>query len=274
MRRRLAVSASGANPRGWRSIRTRLVRIVLAAAVLASLAGAVLSARTLHVQPAGLLPTGTTGVVIADLSLSIGDDNLRDGRKALEKVMAANEPIGFVVFSDVPYELLPPGTPARELRPIMDLLAPVRGAVPNPWQQGYRAGTRISQSLELAASMLERDRISPGSILLLSDLDTAPDDFDKLARVLQDLKRAYTIRVVPLSPTSDGMRLFSGSLGPEAIVETDELNSAAPDPTTGVRGSTPAWLLLFGGICFAALALHEGFGTRLGLPRALRERSA
>jgi hypothetical protein len=156
----------------------------------------------------------------------------------------------------------------------MELLAPERGARPNPWQQGYRAGTRISESLELAASMLKRDGISPGSILLLSDLDTAPDDFDKLARVLQDLKREYTIRVVPLSPTSDGMRLFRGSLGPDAIVETDELNSAAPDPTTGVRGSTPLWLLLFGGLCFVALALHEGFGTRLGLPRVLEGEAA
>ncbi len=239
-------------------------------AVLLSLGAAVASARSLHVQPAGLLPTGTTGVVIVDLSLSIGDENLKDVRRALQRVVAANEPIGFVVFSDVPYELLPPGTPARELRPILRLLAPERGVLAYPWNQGYRAGTRISQSLEVAASMLERDGIADGSILLLSDLDTAPDDFDKLARVLQDIKRTVTIRVVPLSPTSDGMRLFNGSLGPGAIVEPDELASAAPDPTTGVRGSTPGWLLVFGGLCFAALALHEGLGTRLALPRAAR----
>ena len=34
-----------------------------------------------------------------------------------------------------------------------------KGTLAYPWEQGYRAGTRISQSLEVAASMLERDGI-------------------------------------------------------------------------------------------------------------------
>jgi hypothetical protein len=249
------------------SVRTRLARLVLALAAVALLAAAAASARSLRVEPEGLLPTGTTGVVIIDLSLSIGDQNLQDARKALRRVIDANEPIGFVVFSDVAYELLPPGTPAKELRPILRLLAPESGKLAYPWQQGYRAGTKISQALELAGDTLRRDRISPGSILLLSDLDTAPDDYDKLARTLQTLKREFRIRVVALSPSSEGRRLFAGSLGESAFAERSELEAKPSDAGAGIRGGTPIWLLVFGGLCLGALAAHELFGARLALPR-------
>jgi hypothetical protein len=266
-RRRTVVDSHDTDALRAASIRTRVVRIALALAAVALLAAAAASARSLEVQPKGLLPTGTTGVVIVDLSLSIGDENLQDVRKALRRVVDANEPIGLVVFSDVPYELLPPGTPAKELKPILRLLAPERGQLSYPWQQAYRAGTRISEALQLAGDILKRDRISPGSILLLSDLDTAPDDYDRLARTLQSLKREVRVRVVPLSPTSDGRNLFGGALGESAFLETSELSAEAPDAETGIRGGTPIWLLVFGGLCFAALAAHERFGTRLALPR-------
>jgi von Willebrand factor type A domain len=265
--RRVMIDSHDAPALRTASLRTRLVRLVLAVATLALLAAAAASARSLQVQPKGLLPTGTTGVVIIDLSLSIGDENLQDARKALRQVVAANEPIGFVVFSDVPYELLPPGTPAKELRPILRLLAPESGKLAYPWQQAYRAGTKISESLELAADMLRRDRISPGSILLLSDLDTAPDDYDKLGRTLQALKREFRVRVVPLSPTSEGRRLFEGSLGPGVFTEPSELEGETSDASAGIRGDIPVWLLVFGGLCFLGLAAHELLGTRLALPR-------
>jgi VWA domain-containing protein len=267
VRRRTFVDTHDAAALRAASIRTRVIRLALAAAAVALLAAAAASARSLQVQPKGLLPTGTTGVVIVDLSLSIGDQNLQDVRRALRRVVDANEPIGFVVFSDVPYELLPPGTPAHELRPILRLLAPETGKLAYPWQQAYRAGTRISEALELARDMLRRDRISPGSILLLSDLDTAPDDYDRLARTLQSLKREVRVRVVPLSPTSDGRRLFGGSLGESAFIEPSDLRATPPDAETGIRGGTPVALLILGGLFFAALAAHEQFGARLALPR-------
>jgi hypothetical protein len=266
--RRTAVDSHDTRALRTASFRTRLVRLLLVVATLASLAAAAASARDLAVHPEGLLPTGTTGVVIVDLSLSIGEENLQDVRRALERVVDANEPIGFVVFSDVPYELLPPGTPAKELRPILRLLAPQNRRLAHPWQESYRAGTRISEALELAGYMLRRDRISPGSILLLSDLDTAPDDFDKLARTLQSLQQEVRVRVIPLSPSSEGFELFSGVLGPTAFTQPSELVTRAPDPASGIRGGTPTGLLVFGALCFLALAAHERFGARLGLPRA------
>jgi hypothetical protein len=75
------------------------------------------------------------------------------------------------------------------------------------------------------------------------------------------------VRVVPLSPTSDGRRLFGGTLGDSAFIEPSELSAEAPDAAVGIRGGTPIWLLVFGGLCFAALAAHEKFGARLALPR-------
>jgi hypothetical protein len=265
-RRRTVIDSHDAPALRAVAIRTGLVRLVLALLALALLAAAVASARSLEVHPEGLLPTGTTGVIIVDLSLSIGDQNLQDVRRALRRVVNANEPIGLVVFSDVPYELLPPGTPARELRSILQLLAPRRGTVSHPWQQGYRAGTRISEALELARDMLRRDRISRGSILLLSDLDTAPDDYDRLSRTLQSIRHEVRVRVIPLSPTSDGRRLFAGTLGEDALTEPSELGTRVTDGPSGIRGGTPVTLLVLSGLCLAALGAHERFGARLALP--------
>ena len=270
-RRRVLVDSHDASALRRASLRTRLVRLVLALFALGLLAAAAASARSLEVHPEGLLPTGTTGVVIVDLSLSIGDQNLQDVRKALGRVVDANEPIGLVVFSDVPYELLPPGTPAKEMRPILRLLAPQNGTVSHPWEQEYRAGTRISEALELARDMLRRDGISPGSVLLLSDLDTAPDDYDRLSRTLQSLRREVRVRVIPLSPTSEGRELFTGVLGESALTEPSELETRSADASTGIRGGTPVTMLVLAGLCFAALAAHERFGARLALP-ALRPR--
>jgi hypothetical protein len=273
VRRRTAIDSHNARELRAAAWRTRLVRLVLALTAVALLAAAAASARGLRVHPKGLLPTGTTGVVIVDLSLSIGDENLQDVRRALKRVVEANEPIGLVVFSDVPYELLPPGTPAKEMRPVLRLLAPSHGKLAHPWQQEYRAGTRISEALELARDILRRDRISPGSILLLSDLDTAPDDYDRLSRTLQSLRHEVRVRVIPLSPTAEGRQLFSGVLGESAITEPSELRAETPDSSSGIRGGTPITLLVLAGLCFVALAAHEGFGTRLALPRVAAEGS-
>jgi VWA domain-containing protein len=273
VRRGTAIDSHNARELRAAAWRTRLVRLVLALTAVALLAAAAASARDLRVHPKGLLPTGTTGVVIVDLSLSIGDENLQDVRRALKRVVEANEPIGLVVFSDVPYELLPPGTPAKEMRPVLRLLAPSHGKLPHPWQQEYRAGTRISEALELARDILRRDRISPGSILLLSDLDTAPDDYDRLSRTLQSLRHEVRVRVIPLSPTAEGRQLFSGVLGESAITEPSELRTETPDSSSGIRGGTPVTLLVLAGLCFVALAAHEGFGTRLALPRLAAEGS-
>ncbi len=95
--------------------RTRLIRLVLAAAAVAALLATVASARSLDVQRHTIVPSGSTGVIVVDVSLSIAN-SYGDVRRTLQNVVGGDAPVGLVVFSDVPYELFPPGTPASELR--------------------------------------------------------------------------------------------------------------------------------------------------------------
>lgn len=249
------------------ALRTRLLRVVTAAAAIVLLAAAAASARGLDVRSRGLLPTGSTGVIVLDLSLSIADEDYLTVRRALRSLIDANAPIGLVVFSDAPYELFPPGTPARELRPLLRLLVPSGTGVPvNPWTQTFRAGTRISTALELAREMLRRDRVEDGSILLVSDLETAPDDVPALGLTLEAFRReSVRLRVVPLSPSSDALTIFGGFLR-ESDLEPSAGGGQRRLPSSA-RGELPVALLVLGGLFFGALASHERFAGRLALPR-------
>ena len=161
--------------------RARILRIAFALAAVILVAAAAWSTRDLETQERGLLPSRTTGVVVIDLSLSITDNDYDTLRGVFRRLIEEDASIGLVVFSDVSYELLPPGTPASQLRPVLRLLVPPRLGQPvNPWTQTFRAGTQISSALQLARTMLERDGVHDGSILLVSDLETAPDDVPAL----------------------------------------------------------------------------------------------
>ena len=260
------------------SLRARVLRVVLIAAAVALLGLATSSARGLNSGTAGPMP-GSGGVVVADLSLSIGEDDYNDIRRTIRRLIDDDALVGLVIFSDVGYELLPPGTPAEELRPLLRHLVPRRttsedaGLPVNPWSQSFRAGTRISSALELARDMLVRDKVRDASILLLSDLITAPEDVPQLARTLQELRRqSIEVRVVPLSPLKDGRTIFEGLLGKSALIAPSEIGGqqAVWDKT---RAELPAGLLVLGGSLLAVLAAHERFVGRLGLPRA-RKRHA
>ena len=254
------------------TFRTRLVRVVLVVAALALLVGAAASARGLDSGRTNGLPTAS-GVVVVDLSLSIGPDDYRTIRATLRQLIASDGSLGLVMFSDVPYEMLPPGTPARELEPVLRLLTPRRattnnpGLPANPWSQSFSAGTRISSALELAHDMLVRDGISHGTVLLLSDLVTAPEDVPRLARTLQGLQDAsINVKVVPLSPLKDGRTIFEGLLGKKALIAPSRIASSEPLPTDASSG-LPVALLVLGALVLLVLAAHERFAGRLWLPR-------
>jgi hypothetical protein len=253
------------------ALRTRIVRGVLVVVAVALLAAAAASASNLDSRERGLLPAGTVGVVVVDLSLSISDDDYNVVRAAFRRLVAEDAPIGLVVFSDVAYELLPPGTPASELRPMLRLLVPPRLGPPiNPWTDTFRAGTRVSTALDLARDMLERDKVANGSILLVSDLETAPDDIPLLARTVDGLRRsAIDLKVVAIAPSSDARVIFEGLLQDRAFAAP--LDSENALPTSSETSSTlPVALLVVSGLLFLTLAFHERFGGRLSLPRAER----
>ena len=272
-RRTPAVASPDAGRLRMASIRTRLLRIVLAVAALALLALAAWSTRGLDPGRPGLLP-GSSGVVVVDLSLSISDDDYQAMRRTVNQLIEDDASVGLEIFSDVAYELLPPGTPAAELRPLLRFLrhgtsgSGVNPSPVNPWSGSFRAGTRISSALERARDMLVRDGVTNGSILLLSDLITAPEDVPQLVRVLRQLRReSIAVRVVPLSPLSDGRTIFEGLLGKSAIVAPTEIQN--PEPVwTGTSVGLDSGLLLFGALLLAVLAAHEHLAGRLGLPRA------
>jgi hypothetical protein len=251
--------------------RTLLLRVILVAAALGCLVAATASARGLASRPPGVLPSGSTGVVVFDLSLSIVERDYPRVAFEVRRLIKEDAPVGLVVFSDVPYELLPPGTPARELRPLLRLLTAVNGKVPpNPWSDSFRSGTVISAALELAAGMLDREHVEHGSIVLVSDLETAPDDVPRLTRLLRELRdRGIRVRVVPLSPIAETRALFESLLGPDAFSEPPAPGSAEVErPVEQRTARLPRGLLLLGGLLFAALAAHEGLTGRLALPRA------
>ena len=252
------------------ALRTRLVRLALVAGAIALIVAAAAAARDPKTNEGALVPPDRIGVVVLDLSLSITDDDYVGIRRTLRRLVAEEATIGLVVFSDVPYELLPPGTPATELKPILRLLvAPDLGPINNPWAQTFRAGTRISAALELAKSTLERDAVASGSILLVSDLETAPDDVPALAQTIDGIDRAgIRLRVVPLNPSSDALSLFTGLLEGDAIAGFTSQGPRGEEPQTVASGTqTPLLFLLLGAIVFLLLAAHEGLAGRMALPR-------
>src|SRR5262245_55532536 len=149
-RRRLAISSPDVGALRGVARRTRLVRVVLVLAAVGLLLAAAASARSDPGHAQGLLPGGTTGVVILDVSLSIADEDYLRVRRTVAQLIADRSSVGLIIFSDVPYELLPPGTPARALRPLLRLLVPPQlGSAVNPWSNTFSAGTRISAAIEL-----------------------------------------------------------------------------------------------------------------------------
>lgn len=265
-RRRTGVDAADLGAFGTPARRAAILRLGFAAAAVALVVGMVANARELEARRPGLVPSGTTGVAVVDLSLSVTDDDYQAVRGAFRRLIADGASVGLVVFSDVPYELLPPGTPASELRPMLRLLVPPRlGSTVNPWNETFRSGTRVSTALQLARSMLERDGVQSGSILLVSDLETAPDDVPALTRTVEDLRRSsIRLRVVGLSPSSDARLIFAGLMqeGPFRPSPSGR-EEAAGSSATAV--GLPTALLVLGALSLLALAAHERFGGMLAI---------
>ena len=125
--------------------------------------------------------------------------------------------------------------------------------------------------------MLERDQVAKGSILLVSDLETAPDDVPALAQTIAALKQAdIRLRVVPLAPSSDAVSLFSGLLEKDAVA-TFAQTPAQAEPDAGIGGvSTPLLLLLLGALVVRAARRARAIRRppRAAAPARSRRRAA
>ena len=247
-------------------LRTRVLRTALAVALAGTLAAAFLLARG-SAQRDTLLPAGTSPVVVLDLSWSTSSDYPRIGA-TLRELAASGRRIGLVVFSDSAYEMFPPGTPARELRPLLRFFAGPRSRrASSPWASSLSGGTRISSALLLARDVLRRERISNGSAVLVSDLGDSPNDRSALsAAVVTYLREGIPLRVVGIDPSASDSRFFRELLGSRPLVPRSDGESRAVGSSTD--DGLPIALFVVGAVFLGLLAVNEHVGARLHWSRA------
>jgi hypothetical protein len=245
-----------------------VLRAALALALVATLALAFLVARGYDPRVAPLVPAGSTGMVVIDLSASVYEGAMEE---TLQKLARAGEQAGLVAFSDVGYELLPPGTPGRELLPIIRYLKPTgdAGDLPvNPWQD-FRAGTRISAGLEVAREALLREGVRRGSVVLISDLDILPDEVQRLAAEIAELKRnGIEVRIVPLDPTPEKLMRIEALTSPSALLRAPGKAGEVRAPEQHSLREALPWTFVFpAALLVVLLALNERLLARLEVRR-------
>jgi hypothetical protein len=245
--------------------RTAIQRSLLAAAVILALLFAVLIGREPAARTAAFLPEGSQGIVVLDLSASISADTHQRIRTTLLRLAATGGRYGLVLFSDSAYEALPPGTDSTELRRVARYYATREGmlSAPNPWSVAFSGGTRISTGLQLARSILERDRLARGSILLVSDLDDDPGDLPLLRRTLVELQAQGTVvRAVGLNAAPEDERLFRRLLAEPGAVGRAGLE-APTETAVAETALVPRALVAFVLVLAALLAANELWRARV-----------
>ena len=270
------------NAAGLRPAARRTALVSAALAIVVGVAALAVNVAARRSEPArvSLLPAGESVVVVLDLSLSIPEVAYARMRNAMTELAASDARVGLVLFSDIAYEVLPTGSPTSELEPVRRYLTPVPGELndstggplyaADPWSGGFRGGTKISVAIDRARDMIEREG-GAGSILLISDLDTADADADPLAASLRRLRQSeIPMRIVPLYPLDENRAYFASQVGRKAFSDWNRFFAeggitARFEPP---RARPPLALVLAGVVLLLALALNELRCRRLDLPRA------
>ena len=272
--------------------RLTAVRVALAAGLTAALAGAVFFAQRPGEGERALVEGADSGVVILDLSASIGQPG-RTVVDPFEYLADTDQEFGLVIFSGQAYEALPPGTSSAELRPIIRALRPfpdvclartdiqcppgTRRVVPDseegerirrlsatPWDSNFRGGTEISRGLSVARDMLERHGMKEHGVLLISDLDDALLDVPKLTRELITYRGQHIpIHVVGLAPFDDDRFFFERILGKDAFVNRADMTPGIDARRRAERAGVPEGLAGLALVLLTLLALNEHFCGRL-----------
>jgi hypothetical protein len=247
--------------------RSRLLRLGLAAALLALFAGAL----WLAVQRPGLpslLPEGSDGVIVLDVSGSIGPRDYRQLAQALDEANSEKRRYGLVVFSDLAYEVFPPGSHPGQLRAVRRFFVPARETrhrlgttrvgrrlyPASPWSVAFTGGTLISRGLDLASRIIERDALRDPAVLLISDLTYDPKDVGAIERALASFRRnRIPLRVVALAPAGRTTEFFD-TFEDAARVGVAQPVTSVVSRRSSEAASTTAPLLL-AGTCLLLLAL-------------------
>jgi hypothetical protein len=255
--------------RVWRaSRRTAVLRVGLAVGLAAILISLLISALRLHTRPTSYFASGGGGLVVADFSKSIDPRAYQRMSQILRTLADSNQRLGLIVFSDDAYEMLPPGTPGDEVRPMLRFFrgdALTLAGLQTPWSNAFLGGTQIGQGLQMARNVLDRDHMKRGTVLLVSDLDDSSTDVPLLTdEVAQYRRQGIRLRVAPLFPSPENLSFFAGLAGPDAVLGDRELldNSKVAE-SQGVMGSFPFWLFVGGAVLLLGLAVNERLTRRL-----------
>ena len=266
--------------------RTSVVRLGLAALLVALLAVAVLLAVNLKQPQSSYFAAGAGGIVVIDLSSSVDPNRYRRIARVLRSVSETGQRTGLVAFSDTAYEVLPPGTRGDEFAAMIrffDIKAPVLPPgtfqpeqsiprlPPSPWTGSFRGGTRISTGLKVAREVIARDGISNPGVLLISDLDDSQFDVRALTNEVGRYEReGIVLRVVPLFPAEEDRKLFYRLVGTQNVVQNQELLSNAKlRERRTVVGTFPYPLVAVGVLLLLGLALNEHLTSRVSWKRAV-----
>ena len=250
--------------------RTAIVRWTLAAVLLALAVATVLLLRDPHIRETRFLPRGSNGIIVLDLSASISTETYSRIGATLTDLVATRGRYGLVIFSDVAYEALPPGTPAEALRPLIryfTLPPQTQPGVPpnfpvNPWLQTFSGGTKISSGLDLARSILLDERASHPRVLLISDLDNDLGDSVKLnGLLLQYREDGLPLHVVALNPDPLDAEFFRKFIASGSFLQA-RLPNEKPRPAER-SAQLPGWVVAAVLSLVALLALNELFAAQL-----------
>lgn len=250
--------------------RTTLVRFAVALGLAAALAGAVFVARSAGSGRAAVLPAGAkTGVIVIDMSASVAGPKFERIANVIRGLVAANQGVGLVMFSDTAYELLPPNSPTSALLQFERFFTPLQifHGQPvygqGPWSQ-FEGGTRISSGLVQGMDALRRAGVTHGSLLLISDLNDASADEAALVTASFDLKKAHIpILIVPVGAAPDSLRIFRSLFGSKAFISPSTFSTTSTRQLASLAVTWP-WLLIAIGVALVALlALNELYNTRL-----------
>jgi hypothetical protein len=246
----------------------RVLTALLAAVAIGCAVAALLLARSPRTRTLVPLGRSANAVLVLDLSASISADTFSRIAGTLRTLSASSGRFALVVFSDLAYEALPPGTPAADLTPLIRYFAlPAQSASqaeanfpPNPWANTFTGGTSISSGMQLALQIALAQHPRP-TVVLVSDLDDNPGDLTTLEGVLtEDRHDGVPVQVVGLNPAPSDAAFFAAALGRGArITYAPTLAQASPRQTTPFPWALAALSLL----AAVVLGLREGWAPRL-----------
>jgi hypothetical protein len=254
------------------AVRTAIVRVLLAAALVALVVATAVSARHPHVTRAPFLPARSGAVVVLDLSASITEDTYSRIYQTLADLAARGGRYGLVVFSNTAYEALPPSTPASAFAPLVRYFAVPPPTVPgeqptfpvNPWSASFTSGTAISAGLGLARQIELAQRARHHAVLLISDLADDPNDVQRLTAVLGEYRaNGIPLHVIALNPAISDLEYFKRLIGPSSSIIPAVLSSGPGGRVAAPGTSFPYALLICSVVVALLLAAHELRTARL-----------